>query len=334
MTASKTASRSARIRELRATIWVSRFCGGELTYKQQRRWGVWRASPDNLRAFEEASVLLDQMGEAAAAQQAREPQPAQIETTNHPARPVVVWLQRATCFAALVLTALLAISQSGSFDADSIETHASEWRSQVLIDGSVVTAGPRSLLQIDLDGQQRRIVLKRGEALFHVAKDPSRPFVVQAGVAVAQAVGTEFSVSLYDSSPVVSVSGGNVTVTAHDATGAVFLAAGDEVQVRRGQRLVPRRASAGTEVRWMSREFMFQGETVTNAVAAFNLRNRQKIELFAAIPVRGVTVDGDFKIDRPREFVNYLAGILDGQVVDDDPNVLRVMSAASSAANP
>ena len=45
-----------------------------------------------------------------------------------------------------------------------------------------------------LSRHERQIRLARGEAIFAVAKDPRRPFVVNAGTYQAVAVGTRFSV--------------------------------------------------------------------------------------------------------------------------------------------
>ena len=79
-----------------------------------------------------------------------------------------------------------------------------------LADGSVVTLAPRSSIAVSFTPGERDIELQSGEADFKVAHDTSRPFRVQAGSSVIQAVGTRFSVNRLPSGTVVAVSEGKV----------------------------------------------------------------------------------------------------------------------------
>jgi transmembrane sensor len=63
-----------------------------------------------------------------------------------------------------------------------------------LADGSRVTLNTDSELQVAFEPQERVVNLDRGEAYFEVAKDPSRPFIVNVGKKRVIAVGTQFSV--------------------------------------------------------------------------------------------------------------------------------------------
>jgi len=65
-----------------------------------------------------------------------------------------------------------------------------------LPDGSVITLNTNSHIDVDFTKAQRTVRLLKGEALFTVAKDASRPFVVVADNGIVRAVGTEFSVRL------------------------------------------------------------------------------------------------------------------------------------------
>lgn len=64
-----------------------------------------------------------------------------------------------------------------------------------LRDGSAVTLNSGSAIDVDFDEGIRRVRLLRGEALFDVAKDRSRPFVVEAASTRVTAVGTSFTVN-------------------------------------------------------------------------------------------------------------------------------------------
>src|SRR5690349_20668988 len=53
-----------------------------------------------------------------------------------------------------------------------------------------------TLLEVDFSAKSRAVRLIAGEALFQVAKDAARPFVVAAGDARVRAIGTAFNVRL------------------------------------------------------------------------------------------------------------------------------------------
>lgn len=69
---------------------------------------------------------------------------------------------------------------------------------QTLPDGSIVDLRPGAELSVAFaadDAGLRRVVLRRGEAHFTVAKDPHRPFVVEVDGVEVRAVGTAFLVN-------------------------------------------------------------------------------------------------------------------------------------------
>jgi transmembrane sensor len=81
-----------------------------------------------------------------------------------------------------------------------------------LPDGSAVKLNRETELEVDFSPGVRRLRLKRGEAHFAVAKDPSRPFIVTADQVAARAVGTAFNVRLGADRVEVLVTAGQVQV--------------------------------------------------------------------------------------------------------------------------
>jgi len=84
---------------------------------------------------------------------------------------------------------------------------------RTLPDGTRVELRPGAELMVNFtadSGGLRRVTLTRGEALFHVAKNPARPFVVSAGTSDFRAVGTAFSVNLMPDSVALLVTEGRV----------------------------------------------------------------------------------------------------------------------------
>jgi transmembrane sensor len=91
-------------------------------------------------------------------------------------------------------------------------TDIGERRSITLADGSTVDLNARSKLRIDFSKGERRVELLDGQALFQVAKDKNRPFIVASGAATVRAVGTQFDVYRKDSGITVTVLEGRVAV--------------------------------------------------------------------------------------------------------------------------
>src|SRR5688572_1732850 len=100
--------------------------------------------------------------------------------------------------AAIGLCAVIGLAAKLVWFDHTLRTEAREWRSLPLSDGSSITAAPYTKLHHDVDGEQRLIELTEGRALFRVAKDASRPFLVHAGLVVVRATGTQFSVERHD----------------------------------------------------------------------------------------------------------------------------------------
>jgi transmembrane sensor len=91
-------------------------------------------------------------------------------------------------------------------------TQTGEQRFAKLADGSTLELNSRSRVRIRFSEHERDVDLLEGQALFHVAKDATRPFVVHSDATQVRAVGTEFDVYRKDSGTVVTVVEGRVAV--------------------------------------------------------------------------------------------------------------------------
>lgn len=121
-------------------------------------------------------------------------------------------------FRALWLTAVLAVvTMLGTIivlnsRGEIIRTDRGERRDLALADGSVVDLAPETRVRVKYEKAARYIFLERGRALFHVSKNPNRPFWVQADDTRVRAVGTAFAVDREPHSVVVTVAEGTVAV--------------------------------------------------------------------------------------------------------------------------
>jgi transmembrane sensor len=110
---------------------------------------------------------------------------------------------------------------------------------RALADGSKVALRAGAAIEVDFTAVSRRVLLVRGEAMFSVAHDPGRPFVVRSGNVEVRAVGTEFSVAPAAGATAVYVTEGRIAVTqvsaaaasATDVPSPIYAVAGERVLV-------------------------------------------------------------------------------------------------------
>lgn len=91
-----------------------------------------------------------------------------------------------------------------------------EQRSVVLADGSRLLLNTDTQVNVTIDAGERAVELVYGEALFDVAKDPTRPFRVYTHKGVVRAVGTVFSVRVRKADIEVVVEEGTVELARGD----------------------------------------------------------------------------------------------------------------------
>lgn len=226
----------------------------------------------------------------------------------------------------------------------TIETELGEWRMVSLTDGTQVRVGPASLLKVSFGDDHRTIRLIRGEAMFDVAKDHTRPFYVESELIGVLAVGTEFRVSRLGGKDVVAVTEGSVALYRDgrdairgsvpaapaqfaEATGGVALAAGEQVSITQSTRSKPvakEKVNLDYEQAWAEGWLVYENKTVAEVASDFNRLNRVKIVITEpSIAARRLAF---FRVSAtdPESFVAALATSPDITIVRDDPNVLRV----------
>jgi transmembrane sensor len=204
-----------------------------------------------------------------------------------------------------------------------------------LKDGSKVTLNTASEVRIELTSQERHINLERGEAFFEVAKDPSRPFVVQVGDKRVVAVGTKFSVSRDGDDVRVVVTEGTVRLEStrtpshgkvqhrdtHSAdarlgagtsefavdshtlpltAGTIAMASEEDVLVQKASI-----RQAEEALSWRVGYLTFNETTLADAVAEFNRYNDHKI-IIDDSNVASIRISGTFRPTNYEAFVRLL----------------------------
>jgi transmembrane sensor len=197
--------------EEEAAAWIWRMESGSPTTADSEGFDAWlRQDPRHRRAVDELSKVwesLDGLAEAPRVQAVPPPaEPAPRVATSrdrsilsgHPLsdrHPVFdrrpLWLAAAAVLVAAVAGALWL--NKGN-ETQVLATAVGQHRDVVLADGTIVSLNTNTIVETNLGRRSREIYLRKGEAHFGVAPDRSRPFLVHAGDAVVQAMGTEFEV--------------------------------------------------------------------------------------------------------------------------------------------
>jgi len=206
-------------------------------------------------------------------------------------------------------------------------TEVGEIRRVPLADGSTMVINTASQASVDLEKAQRLVRIRQGELWFQVAKDPKRPFLVQAGAIRVQAVGTAFAVRKREAGADIFVTEGVVEAWSADAaTPHIRIAAGehafiaDNAEVQRGP------ASATSVYRalaWREGKIDLAGVTLAEAAAEFNRYNhRQLVIVDPAIAKEGF--DGTLRTDDLEGFAMAVHESLGVPIDLSDPDKIRV----------
>jgi transmembrane sensor len=153
-------------------------------------------------------------------------------------------------------------------------TGKGETKVVALKDGSVVTLNTASEILVNYSDELRSVELIHGEALFDVAKNKARPFVVGAGDTNVRVVGTSFTVRRFEAAPVqVLVREGIVEVFTPRARplriSANTLAVAPLGDADIAARPVPA-AQLHRAMAWREGQIAFEGETLAQAAVEFS----------------------------------------------------------------
>jgi len=191
-------------------------------------------------------------------------------------------------------------------------TRKGEIRLVPLQDGSSITLNTDSEVQVRYRSDERRVELVRGEGLFDVARDVTRPFQVMAGDTRVTAVGTSFTVKRLGGAPVeVMVREGVVEVArpASPTWAAQRIAANVRAVTAPAKPTVStslQPAVVSRELAWREGMLAFEDMPLGKAAAEFARYSDVRIS-FADPAIAGETVTGLYAANDPRGFARSVA---------------------------
>lgn len=291
-----------------AAEWVAKVDSGPMDPDQQAALDTWlKTDIRHFGAFAKARAVFAFTDRAKAF--GPEFDPASFEPFMQPKASALHWLSRrqfafAGGIAASAGTVFLTVPPLWrAFGVKNYETRIGETQIIPLADGSIVTLNTDSRIEVKYTEKTRDIVLIRGEALFDVAKNKLRPFIVEAGGTTVRAVGTSFSVSLLPNHPIqVLVREGEVEIKRPDILVAppVRLKANSKAIAPPDAPIestpVPH-VEVARELSWRVGRLSFEGDTLEAAAATFarysSIQIRIDDPVLAKETVTGVFVSND-----------------------------------------
>jgi transmembrane sensor len=236
-----------------------------------------------------------------------------------------------------VITAAAAAIVAGVFvwsgRPDGFETKLAERHLAALADGSRVELNARTSLSVAFSRSERHVKMSRGEALFSVAKDPARPFVIETPAGTVRVTGTVFDVRAVEAERVeVTVLEGTVRVQpAKTPARDEALTPGRQAVLRADDVNVSTLTDAAVQnvTAWREGQVAFDDTPLSDA-----------LQRFAAYHARAVTVDpavsdlrlgGRFALDDLDGLLGELQRVLPVRVIKGDQGAVRIVAAPPAA---
>jgi ferric-dicitrate binding protein FerR (iron transport regulator) len=266
--------------------------------------------------------------------------PTDVRSTPHPtgrsgvhssSKVSAAWFQQWRRLAIAASIAILAILGGTltmvELSAPTYTTALGERRSIEFADGSTVELNSRSKIRVKYSKQERDVELIEGQALFHVAHDTSRPFIVAVGAARVRAVGTQFDVYKKSSATVVTVVEGRVAVYAAtvprpppsppseeepvapglttETRSSFLLGAGEQLTVtsESAQKTASPNVSGATA--WTRAEIVFDAATLSDVAEEFNRYNERQL-IIEDPELLNFHISGTFSSVDPESLIRFL----------------------------
>lgn len=345
-----------------ACEWFIEFRGGEIDGTQRRELDQWlRKSPEHLRAYLEIAAIwnegptldptnkwsmhtlvtqaLDEPGNVLA-------HPGSSRVTEAPAHLAAskAGSRKKARYLMAIAASILVATMLGAWlygERNVYSTGIGEQRSIRLADGSTVDLNSRSRIEVRYSDGQRTVDLLQGQALFQVAKEAGRPFIVKSDATSVRAVGTQFDVNRRRAGTVVTVLEGRVAVisdlpelapvhvaatamqdnagTTTPSTGPrqamrtrrataeepIYLSAGEQLAVTNNLEPQPVAANLASATAWRQRQLVFESATLTEVAEEFNRYNERQLVIEDA-ELYDFHISGVFSSSEPGALLRFL----------------------------
>jgi transmembrane sensor len=357
-----------------ASDWLVELRVGDIDVAARQRFDAWlRTSPEHIRAYLELSSIWEDGGDPkldrnnrtdmliAQARAATNVIPLDLRAEPRPlsvSPPIVsdakTGVSRPRFFAAAaVVVVCFGAAASAWIYGWGNATYATGIGEQKLIqlaDGSTLELNSRSRARVHFSETERAVDLLEGQALFHVAKDHARPFIVASDGTQVRAVGTQFDVYQKHGGTIVTVVEGRVAIlreglarsgasegsssgsatpdiptrTDFDtpSSSAIFLSAGEQLTVTPKTEQKTAHPNVAAATAWTQRRLVFASTPLTDVAQEFNRYNVRQLVVINA-DLEQFHVSGVFASTDPTSLLRFLRA-QQGIRVDETGTEIRI----------
>ena len=329
-------SSASSLVEAEALAWIAQLNGDDVSEKDLAAFREWvNRSPAHQKEIKELSELwtglnvLTVMDEPIRQADKLSKQLRKNKARQNWRRQILLPVLSVASILAVVIIAPTVLNRNdipASYEAQVnvpliFKTAKGEHQTHSLEDGSVITLNTDSYVEVDFTKSQRDIRLLKGEALFSVAHDEQRPFLVFANDGIIRAVGTEFSVHITDFAMEVIVSEGSVELSTLKPTKPAtenfpnitkvaslgVIKAGHSAQVKNSQASIANVSNEviDAELSWRVGRLDFTGEGLEEAIAEYTRYTDMDIKIIDP-ELKKIRLGGSFPTNEPDLFLKNL----------------------------
>ncbi len=255
------------VTEEQASLWAAKLEGAPLSAADRAALDAWLTEKPAHRA------LLSDYCQFSADLEQLLPPLAAAGRVAMPAKekPALRWNLAWIVGGTFAVAAAVALAFWSNHRFENVATDIAQRQSITLEDGTRVELNARTHLQYQIGGSERHVRLLDGEAFFTVAKDKTRPFIVETPAGSVRVTGTVFNVLTETASEFeVTVVEGSVQVRPADAdrdSPPVLLGAGD--RFADGTKRALSAGDLADALAWRQGQVVFKGTPLSEAAARF-----------------------------------------------------------------
>lgn len=313
-----------------AAVWIARLHGPDRSARMERECLDWQAlSAAHRLAFERCTDVWEavpgvRLVDAYASAASSGPSPGWNERAAAP--PGSSRWRRLGLVCALLVVGVVGVQRWR--DTGAHTTAVGEQQQVLLEDGTRMSLNTDTRVRVTMGSSGRSVNVQRGEALFEVAKDARRPFVVRVSRSEVVAVGTVFAVKLAgngartDAALSVTLIQGKVTVRPVAGGGTDGIAPAGPLDMQAGERMRLVKAVGGANspateqvdrphleqvTAWTRSQAIFEDASLADAVAEMNRYNRTPIVLVGNTDLSMLRVSGQYRTGDSVGFAHAVA---------------------------
>jgi transmembrane sensor len=315
-----------------AADWLTRLQRPEVDETDWLAFDAWLSEPGAREAYDAIQAVDEEIFQRGSAVRGELAEPRRVAAKRAFS---IDWRWLGGLGAAAAATAVaITIAPWGELlpQPDTLYTTAKgESRTVQLADGSRVDLNTDSHISVRLEKDARRVTVHDGQALFDVAHDSARPFLITAGDETVRVLGTRFDVRRRDGQLSVTVLRGLVEVSTDGEDTPVRLRPGQMLEHVEGASEVSVRAvAAEDQVGWRSGRLVYRDQPLGRIVSDMNHYFDRPIRLegenTATLRFSGVLI-----VDGQDAMVRRLSSLMPiSATPTDDAIVLRGRPSASN----